>query len=491
MAEEPKPRAPRRFSPGDFAASPPAEPAAAPAPAAPPPVPVEQQQQRAPRTFSGSDFVGGQQEKKESGARRPPLAGFPGAPVEPIGAELKYKTPEEQARAKRLLLEIGVPTVAGLFMGPEMAVPTRLAIMAALGGGASAGGLLVEPPKDATEGATRVGVGALSGAGGEALGLGLAAGARAAAPPLRRFAENQGMRALGLMYSNLRRLGSDFMNSGRRTARAALDEGVLSPLANSETMAGRAQAVADRTGASVRATRDAIDASGAPGVDAGRIMGEIDQLLNNWRPGISDEAVLNRHLGDTLQDVLAHSDSQATLSMADIAALKQLLARRANFHAAPNPSSRGADLAGQSELARGVAQGFEEAQAASNLTLEEFEQFIRDKQLHGAMQELIDPAYGALTARVARDAGNSQAGLLPTVAAAGRDPVSALGTLLAARTLSQRGNQVAAVGADRLAEKLLTPELQAALIALMQSGAQAATQGSRSPEGGLGIATAR
>lgn len=411
--------------------------------------------------------------------------GAPGSDA-PHPADLDM-TPEAIGKRARTAAEVGIPTAAGMLLGPPAGMLSRAAIMALISGAATIPGLITDPPEDATAGAKRVAGGAALGAGGELAGLGLSTAARAAGPPLRRLAEHQAIHALGMLPSILRRLGSDFMGDARAVARTALDEGIVSPLASSETMAGRAKAISDRAGAELGNTRAAIDASGAPRVDAGQITGDVDQALNNWRAGRSDENVLNRHLGDTIQDVLAHSDAQATLGARDMAEAKQLLAGRANYHAAPNPNTRGADLAGQSDLARGVLQGAEEAHAAANLTPEALAEFMQNKQKFGAMQELINPDYGSLISRMARDAGNSQAGLLPTIAAAGRgDAASALATLVAARSLSQRGAQGTAVLANHLGNAALSPELRAALKALLQSGAQTA---GRSRMEGLGLAT--
>lgn len=382
-------------------------------------------------------------------------------------------------------LEVGLPMAAAPFTG-GLPLLARMAVMAGIGAGGATAGALADPPATAAEGLQRVGVNAGMSAIGEPVSAGLGIAGRGIANRLSPFATDQARRALGFLFSNLRRLGDEPLDSANEVARIALDEGIIGPLTSTGTMARRAQALSDSARDGLASARQQIDASGVE-VDAGRIIQELDQSLSNWRPGVSDEPALAGHLGDVVNDTIVHGDvATGGLGAQDLADLKKLFAARSKFHSTPAGASS-ADLAGQSRLARDTTQGFEEALAARALSPEDFERFLGDKRLYGAMQELIDPAFGALASRELKDASLNQVfGMTPQLARLASPTLGGqLLNMLASRGMWMRGNQIAASLADTTAKGLMTPEAAALLALLGQGGTQAA---GRPMLQGLGLA---
>jgi len=431
--------------------------------------------------------------------------GIPGAQYPSPMQAVAQTSPEQRAHRARLLAEIGVPMAAGLLLGPEAGPPARAGVAAlepllmrmgwmGLAGGTGAElGNVFEPPATPEEGHARVRDAAVANAAGEPIigGLGMAAGS--AARGLRTFAENRGIRALGFLPSILRRMGGgegvDFMDRAREASGRALDEGVLTSLASSETMARRAIGTAKQAGEELGQLRQKIDQL-SPGVPVADVVSMLDTELRGapeWWTGMSDAPAYEANLAKALKDVTSRANNGTTqLNMEDLAALKKLFAKRTEFHANPQVNeSLGGAMADQSGRAHTVVRAFEEGHAGVNLTPEEFEDFKKQKELYSLMQELINPEYGSLISRTAKDAGN-EGSLIPAIAASGSsDLPTAIGALIATRTLQQRGSQLAASGANNLRNLLLSPAMRHALAAGVRfSAANAGRRG----DPGLGIA---
>lgn len=425
-----------------------------------------------------------------SGASDSPLSASPLRGAGGLGAtdeaqsynpDTTTPTREEMQARQRFFLESMPPLIAGALLGPEAApvaragiagargiaalapelqVLVRAAMMALAGGAGAEAGRIVDPEATPEEGQQRVATGALLGAGGQMGGEVLGQGLRGLAGMADEGGNDLLRRGLGFIKSNLRRLGPNGVQRGNQIAARAYDTGQIGAFTGEQELARRFSQVARDAGQELGDLRAVIDASATPRVPIGNVVHEIDQATANWRPGISDESILQRNLNNSIQDAIAHSDGQLEAGMGDLADLKEIFARRSAFHAAPNPSSRGVDLVEPNRAARGVVQGAEEGQAQlaeslGEITPEQLQQFFGNKELYGAMAELIDPSYGSLIDLQARNAGNSMVGLMPTLMAAGRgDLPSAIATLIASRGISQRGAQATGVGLKELSKGL-------------------------------------
>jgi hypothetical protein len=395
------------------------------------------------------------------GRPRSPQAGFARMLGQPPMLN-ESSDPADQARAAantRTVAEIGAGAATAPLTG-GLGILARLGIAGAAGAGTS----LLSETFDPTSSPLRTAAGtAARFAAGEGIGSAAARIVSAAAPAVTRFAQNQGAKALGFLGAELRKAGPE---SARQVAQVALDEGVLSPFSSSETMLARAEGVQDVAGAALKQLRDQID-NLSPGQSVVPILREVSSALRDWRPGVSTEPTLVKHLGDTLQDIASYADpSTGKITAHGLAELKKLLADRAYANALQVPETLGGALAPRTEVARGVVQGAEESAAAGAGLAAPFQ---RGKDIYGAMARLTDPRTGTLTSRVARDLGNNQvfgmgqslAGIAASAATA--NPVVGGATLLGSRLLYQRGNQISATAANRIAKLAASPGAPAGL----------------------------
>lgn len=386
----------------------------------------------------------------------PPLAS-PAALQDP--STPLFLSPEQKAARDaefRNTVEFGAALGTAPFTG-GLPFLGRLGAAAGIGSGAS----LLGEFGDRTPGGAIPALVRAAGTGARfAAGEGIGSGIVAALGGAGRFAQNQGAKALGFIQSQLRQSGPE---SARAVAQTALDTGVLSPLASAETMLGRAENVQAAAGQALEGLRTQIDAL-SPGQSVLPILRDVSNRLQDWTPGISTAPVLQRHLAETLQDIAAHADpSTGIITATGLARVKKLLADRAYANALQVPETLGGLLGPRTEVARGFVQGAEEA-AAAQAGLGE--PFGRAKSLYGAMARLTDPRSGTLTARVARDLGNNQVFSLSgqlggvTGAVLGGGPGGGLGAaagLAGTRFAYQKGNQIAAVTANRIARLAATP----------------------------------
>lgn len=392
-------------------------------------------------------------------------------------------TPPEILRSRlRTLAEVGagigagfVPglqPIAGATLGPRLGLLAARVGMAGLAGG---GASLAAESFDPTEGGIEAKVKRAAGTGartaaGQLVGEGIGAAAKAAAPPLKKFAENQGAKALGLIQSGLRKVG---IGRAREMARIALDEGVVTPLASAEKMLARATAVSDDAGAKLGNLRALLDQKGAS-VDALDLATKVEKELFDWKPGTTEEQVLKKHLEDTITDVLAFADKNGKISASALGELKGYLAGRIYSDPLLSPAALAGRIKPRTEVARGVVQGAEDDLFARLGSPEEAAQFGGAKRTYGAMER----AKEALEQRIARDVGNNQVfGLSNQLGAilggsALGGPAGGAGALtgaLGTRFLHQRGNQLSSVAADRLAQVLQSDATDPATRAAVQS----------------------
>lgn len=329
---------------------------------------------------------------------------------------------------------------------------TSGAVTGGLAGAGNATGTLTERLPEA----------ALGAATGAAFGA-AAGGLQALAPRIAHMARNQAAKALGFQQSQLARAGRD---EARRVGQVALDEGVLSPFASAETMLGRAEGVQRRAGELLGRIREEVDQI-SPGESVLPTLRRVAQRLDDWTRGVTDAPVLRRHLNETIQDIVAHADpATGRINAAQLARAKRLLAQKAYSNSLQVPETLGGQLAPRTETARGILQGAEDDLVARVLP-ERAGEFQRAKDVYGALEKLTNPRFGAIEARANRDLGNNQIfGFTPLVAGTGGAAAfggpSALGIAAIARLGHQRGNQVTALTANRLARLAASPGVPAA-----------------------------
>ncbi len=306
-------------------------------------------------------------------------------------------------------------------------------------------------------------------------GTELAAGVSAAAAPiLRRGAQGQSAKALGLIQGGLKKIGID---RARRIGQVALDQKIVSPLANAETMLRRAGRLSDDAGralGNLRKVADSLDA----GADAVGVASRVEKVLKDWRPGISEEAVLKKHLDDTVNDILVFADPKTgKLNASALAELKKFLGDRIFTNPMVTPQALTGRIKPRTNIARAQIQKAEEDFVKSTLSAKEFNDFIRIKRAYGDLQT----AQSVLKDRIARDLGNNQLFGLSTQlgaitgATAGGGALGGAGAATGAavtRILHQRGNQFSATALNALSKlagsRIVDPASRAAALAILE-----------------------
>jgi len=391
-------------------------------------------------------------------ANAPFLAGGPEytafAPQDVVYPGAEYVLPPPTGADARRAFEVGIPMAAGALGPPGLLAQAGIA--AAASPVSSAISELVDPSSSIRQAVSRGVSNLASNELGVGLGAGVGAVGRAVAGPVKRFAQNQGSRALGFMQSQLRRSGRD---EARRVAQVALDEGVLGPLASAEKMVERAENVQAKAGKILGDLRAKIDKL-SPGADVRPILEKVRSELDDFLPNTSEAPQLRAHLEETLNDIAAHADpSTGKITATLMARLKKQLAERAFSNALQVPETLGGRLAPRTETARGAVQGAEEALAESALPADEAAQFGRAKDVYGAMERLTNPTAGATEARAIRDMSGNQVFTLPGMAGMvkGDTPLESGVLAAAVRLMHQKGNQINAVGFDRLAKLAESP----------------------------------
>lgn len=416
---------------------------------------ITDEEMEALSSSSPPEFIPDEAPAPQPAAPRVPLSDFSISGFEPPEQFLARPEVQEDLRVNgparaRTVIQTAVPLAAGLAFSPPVGIAARVGLAGLLGAGGSLAAEAIDPSESAAQAMTRAATGAAAGAAGEGVGLAV----RAAAPAVSRFAQTQGAKALGLIQGGFRKTGVD---GARAMAQAALDEGIISPLASAETMLGRAVAAGDDAGQQLGGFRAMID-SLDPGDDALQIAQRLESTLTDWQPGTSNEAVFKPQMQRAVDDLLAYADPQTGRIGAEaLAKLKRDLADTVYTDPLLSAAQLTGRLKPRTEIARGVVQGAEEDLAGRVLSPEDFESFLAQKSRYGAMSK----AQEALEQRVARDAGNNQVfglsnqlgGIIGGTALGGPlAGVGALGGAVGTRLLYQRGNQISATAANRLAQ---------------------------------------
>ena len=264
-----------------------------------------------------------------------------------------------------------------------------------------------------------------------------------------------------------------------RTSRTMLDEGVITPTASPEEMAGKVGGLIQKTGGRIGdflkkagtgfETQSAVDA-----LETLRPLGADGRVL---RGGAYDK--VNKIIDNGIETLKAHGK---IIPFEEANSVKGLLQDIVNYKSSNLEANLGKAVAGKT---RQSIDDQLEAMAKSKKVLgteeiipegkpndltggrtfrvkppaeaeAEFNQFLRDKKVYGAAQEAED----AMANRLSSEYGNKTIGLTDTIMAtglaggeiaAGLPPVGGVAALLAKKGIERYGNQTAAVGANKAA----------------------------------------
>lgn len=350
---------------------------------------------------------------------------------------------------------IGTAFIPGLGAANGAKIATiagKAAIQGAIqGAGSSDEENLVEVARDSARGAV---LGAAAGAAGGAIAKGVSALSKggikkatdSASKKLSDFAEMRAANALGATKRSLNKQGLERIKS---LGREALDEGVVSPLATTEKMIDRSKLLQDRGAKAMNEVYSAIDDKGASTFNPLNVASKVDEKLSpEFRTPINKGEVTQ--LENTLESILQRGDKDISLKSAQ--SLKEEIGKVAY------PRGFTKDVTPKMQMAR---DAYTVVKEAIDKAAEEGSELINSKNL-GAQLQKGKKDYGLgksfedlLSNRVSSEEGNKLFGLTDTITGAG-----AIGTLgpvgaavVGAKKIAEKfGNQVLAVGSDKLAK---------------------------------------
>lgn len=299
--------------------------------------------------------------------------------------------------------------------------------------------------KDAASGAA---IGGVLGSAGHAIGAAIPKVGEA----LDSTAEKLAGRALGAERGTFKKLGEDKI---REAGRYALDEGIVTPLASTESMAARNAATQQRAGRGMGDVYKAIDEQGASSFNPLDVAGKVDEKVGSfWRSPINRGET--NQLENTLESILMRGDKNIPLTEAQT--LKQELGKVANWKNTLNIT----DKERMARDAYGVVSGaIDDAteQGAKAIGKEALTDTLKQsKKLFGNSKT----AEELLSNKQAREQGNRMFGLTDSIVGAGAfagGPATSLAAVGTKKLAERYGMQTAAYSADKLANIVKsTPE---------------------------------
>lgn len=285
------------------------------------------------------------------------------------------------------------------------------------------------------------------------VGKGANAVSSGVANKLSDVAEIKAARALGLERSTLKSLGKEKV---KEIGRYALDNKIVTPLANAEKMASRNATVKDAGGKMMGQVYDAIDEVGASNFNPKTVAGAVDKKIGDfWR------SPLNRgetnQFQNTLDSILMRGEKNISLKEAQI--LKEELGKVANW-------KNKLTITDKEKMAR---EAYGVVNDAIDAAVKNGSEVVEKAGLSNTLaqgKKLYSGAKGAeqlLENRIAREEGNKMFGLTDTVlmggggagALASASPEAALLTAAAIGTKKfgeKFGNQIMASGANAISK---------------------------------------
>lgn len=298
--------------------------------------------------------------------------------------------------------EIGAGVATAFVPGLNIAKGAKLASMAgkaagigaAAGTGYSEGETAGEVLKDAA-------IGAALGAGTTVAAPHVGRLAGRAGEKLKGSAERFAARAMGAERGTIKKLGQDKV---QEAGRFALDEGIISPLANTDDMIARNQAAQARGAQKMEDVYSAVDDAGQSTFNPLDVASKVDEELGDfYRSPINRGET--RQLENTLESIVMRGDKNIPLK--DAQKLKQELGKVANWKNNVNVS----DKERMARSAYGiVSQAIDEAteKGAKSIGKGSLQETLNEgKRLYGMSKATED----LLENKQAREQGNKLVGL--------------------------------------------------------------------------------
>lgn len=325
--------------------------------------------------------------------------------------------------------------------------------------GAGSADELSDVPKDVAIGA---GLGAATGQLAEYASPYIERGVQAVSDKLKGGAEYLAARALGAERGTIKSLGADKV---QKAGRYALDEGLLSPLANTKDVIARNAAKMEEGGGMMGDVYKAIDDAGASTFNPLDVASKVDEKVGDfWRSPINRGET--NQLEGTLESILMRGEGNIPISEAQT--LKEELGKVANWKNKLNVT----DKERMAREAYGVvSSSIDEAveKAAGTIDASGLQDTLaRGKDLYSKGKS----AEALLENKNAREEGNKLFGLTDSIAGAGAlgyggatgDWKGAGGIVLAKKALGKYGAQNGALLADKLSQALAKSPKLAALL---------------------------
>lgn len=295
--------------------------------------------------------------------------------------------------------------------------------------------------------------GAILGAGAQKIGQALSKTPEAVGDSLTDFAEVQSFRAMGGDKSALNKMG---MDKARSVGRAGLDNEIVTPLASTDDMLSRAEALKASGGAQMGQAYDAIDQAGVSTFNPLNVASSVDEQLGGFY-----RSPINRGETQQLENMLESIVQRGAdnIPLREAQSLKEEIGKVAF----PNGGKINPDLITEKqrmaqEAYRIVNEAIDSAAGSGDASAQAL---LREgKELYGAGAN----AERLLANRQAKEAGNKMFGLTDTIVGAsglvGAIPTGGMSAVAGAAVVGGKklaekyGPQTLAVGADKLGEFL-------------------------------------
>lgn len=300
--------------------------------------------------------------------------------------------------------------------------------------------------------------GAVLGAGAQKVGQALSKAPQTAGDALQDFAEVQSARAMGLERGTLNKMG---MDRAKSLGRAGLDKGIVTPLASTDDMLARAEALKATGGAQMGQAFDAIDNAGASTFNPLNVASSVDEQLGGFY-----RSPINRGETQQLENMLESIVQRGAddIPLREAQALKEEIGKVAF----PNGGKINPDLI--TEKQRMAQEAYRIVNEAIDNAAAQGGEALGDASVQTMLREGKD-LYGAganasklLANRQAKEAGNKMFGLTDTIVGAsglvgavptgGMSAVAGAAVVGAKKLAEKYGPQTMAVGADKLGDFL-------------------------------------
>lgn len=352
---------------------------------------------------------------------------------------------------------VGTAFIPGLGAANAAKIGTiagKAAIQGGIAGiGSSTADNAPEMLQDSVRGAA---LGGVAGAAGGALSKGVSYVAKngvksatdAVANKLSDFAEMRAANALGATKRALNKQGLEKM---KELGRSALDEGVVTPLATTDKMISRSQALRERGGKAMGEVYDAIDNEGASTFNPLKVASKVDEKLSpEFRTPINKGEV--NQLENTLESILLRGDKDIPLNKA------QLLKEEIGKVAYPKGFTK--DVTPKMQMARDAYSVIRESidQSAEDGSKKIGSENLLNTLQRGKKEYGLGKSFeDLLSNRVSSEEGNKLFGLTDTITGVGA--MSTMGqagiALVGAKKAAEKfGNQVLATGSDKVAKSI-------------------------------------